>query len=73
MEKHKEESSNQSFKNPNKGINPVLNDIISILFLPAGLFLMLINSSMPKAYKTVIVTSIIIGAIWVIYSILMCV
>lgn len=33
MEKHKEESSN-----PDKGINPVLSDIISVLFIPAGYF-----------------------------------
>ena|GEM_PF-1673300 len=66
MEENKKTSDQ---KIVNKGINPVLNDIISVLFLPAGLFLMLINPSMPRAYKIVIATLIVIGGLWIIYSI----
>jgi len=68
MENDKKEQRDKSLKTPNQRINPVLNDIISVLFLPAGLFLMLINPSMPKAYKIAIAILILIGALWIIYS-----
>jgi len=68
MEEYKKEQIDKLYKTSNKGINPILNDIISILFLPAGLLLMLLDSSIPKAYKTVIITLIVLVSLWVFYT-----
>ncbi|HLT41854.1 MAG TPA: hypothetical protein VKZ95_04040 [Sphingobacteriaceae bacterium] len=55
-------------KSPKGKVNPVLSDIISVLFMPAGLFIMLIDSSLPKAYKVSIIVLLSFAALWILYS-----
>jgi len=52
-------------KSPKGKVNPVLSDVISVLFIPAGL---LIDSSLPKAYKVSIMVFLSLGALWILYS-----